>query len=183
MAEGEVLQLEYQGSTQLTQKVYLALIFKKTAVLMGTSTGATAILHSDDPRAFKALKSYGLHLGFAFQIMDDILDYTGSEDGIGKERFKDIKEGKVTLPLLFALNRASKPERQLLEGVIAEREVPQSAEMVLLEILDRTKGVTQAKRMAESFVSKAENDLGVFGNTPEVSDLKLLGRFVLERTH
>lgn len=183
MAEGEVLQFEYQGSTALTQKVYLTLIAKKTALLMGTSTGATAILHSNDPRVFKALKSYGIHLGFAFQIMDDILDYAGSEDGIGKERFKDIKEGKVTLPLLFAISRASKPERQFLEGIVAKREVPQTAERVLLEILDRTEGVTQAKRMAESFVSKAEKNLDVFGSTPAVSDLKLLGRFVLERTY
>lgn len=182
MAEGEVLQLGYQGSMDLSPKGYLTLIFKKTAVLMGTSTGATALLHSGDPEVFKALRLYGIHLGFAFQIMDDILDYTGPEDGFGKERFKDIKEGKVTLPLLLALRRANKRQRQVLEGIVTKREVSQSAEAALLEILDQTDGIDRAKRTAESFIQKAENHLSVFGEAPGVSELKLLGRFVLERT-
>jgi octaprenyl-diphosphate synthase len=182
MAEGEVLQLGYQGLSNLSPKGYMTLIFRKTALLMGTSTGAAALVHTSDPKAFKALKAYGVYVGYSFQIMDDVLDYVAMSDGFGNERFKDIKEGKVTVRLLFALKKAKASERRFLEGLLAERAVPNGAEQDLLDVLERTKSISGAKRTAEAFIEKAAGALLPFEGHPEIPSLKALGRFVIERT-
>jgi octaprenyl-diphosphate synthase len=155
IAEGEVLQLMNMHDADLAVTDYLQVIRFKTAKLFEASARLGAVLGGADAAVEEACASYGRSLGTAFQLVDDLLDYEGKVEELGKNIGDDLREGKATLPLLLAMERATPPERQLLRQAIEQGEVPRLPE--ILAIVRRTgalEGTREAARR-ESELARA----------------------------
>ena len=122
IAEGEVMQLLNCHNPKLSESEYFQIIENKTACLFKASTQIGAILSGADKAFESALKDYGLHLGNAFQIVDDILDFESDVETMGKEIGDDLSEGKTTLPMIYALKHTSGKEHEILVGAIENRD-------------------------------------------------------------
>jgi octaprenyl-diphosphate synthase len=120
IAEGEVLQLLNIGNADVTEQAYLAVIERKTAVLFAAATELGGILGGLPAEQVAALRSYGMQLGYAFQIADDLLDYVSDADTLGKNIGDDLAEGKPTLPLIFAAERATADDRLAMRRAIEQ---------------------------------------------------------------
>ena len=118
IAEGEVLQLATQKNLNTTFDMYLAVVESKTAALFAAATHAGAAIAGGNEAKQEALRRYGRNLGVAFQLVDDALDYAGFEDTIGKTVGDDFREGKMTLPVVYALDRATSDERKFWSRVL-----------------------------------------------------------------
>ena len=119
IAEGEVLQLVHTGDTDLDEDAYLAVIRRKTAKLFEAAAQLGAVLGDASPEVEAALADYGMHLGTAFQLIDDVLDYSGDEATIGKSLGDDLAEGKPTLPLIYAMRCGSAEQAALVRNAIS----------------------------------------------------------------
>ncbi len=122
IAEGEVLQLTRAGDPATTEEAYFEVIERKTAVLFASACEGAALLADADPAATRSLARFGQHLGTAFQLADDVLDYRGDSSIMGKQVGDDLFEGKPTLPLIHVLRHGSSAERTLVERAIRERD-------------------------------------------------------------
>lgn len=120
IAEGEVLQLATQKNLDATFEMYLAVVESKTAALFAAAAQAGAVIAGGDQRGEEALRSYGRNLGIAYQLVDDALDYSGGENAMGKSLGDDFREGKMTLPVVYAFDRAAPAERDFWRRTIAE---------------------------------------------------------------
>ncbi|SMN16391.1 Octaprenyl diphosphate synthase / Dimethylallyltransferase / (2E,6E)-farnesyl diphosphate synthase / Geranylgeranyl pyrophosphate synthetase [uncultured Candidatus Thioglobus sp.] len=151
IAQGEVLQLLNCQNSELTEAEYYQVIERKTAVLFQAATQIGGILSDVNQVQEQALKNYGLHLGNAFQIIDDVLDYESDSETMGKEVGDDLAEGKTTLPMIYALANTSGSEKQLLEDAINNADNSKITQVIkILQSVDAF-GYTrdQAKKSAE----------------------------------
>jgi len=162
MAEGEVMQLMKTGNPETTEEDYRYVVVNKTAVLISAACQIGALLGGASPEKEKVLVEFGLDLGIAFQLMDDILDYVSEEKTLGKTIGKDLGEGKVTLPLIHALRMCSPAERTRLAGIIKN---PNRSEEDLKYILQRVRdseGIDYTVRRASDYVDQAKACLASF---------------------
>jgi octaprenyl-diphosphate synthase len=157
IAEGEVLQLMNMHDPDLAVEEYLRVIRFKTAKLFEASARLGAILGGADGVAEEACADYGRSLGTAFQLVDDLLDYSGKTDELGKNVGDDLREGKPTLPLLIAMERGSVDERALVRHAIEAGEVERLAEIVA--IVRRTGAIDATREAAEVEAEKARASL------------------------
>ncbi len=185
MVDGEFLQLRNAGNSALNEEAYYAVIMGKTARLIGAACEIGALAGGAGQQGRQALRHYGLHLGCAFQIIDDLLDYLGNPAITGKEVGNDFCEGKLTLPLIMALNHMKGNDRQhvlsLLNGVVEERR--QGVALVTAWIASH-EGFTLAREKAEAMIATALSELESLAspaNQTEVAILRLLAHFVLQR--
>ncbi|BDY03294.1 octaprenyl diphosphate synthase [Ferrimonas sp. YFM] len=118
LAEGEVMQLMNCNDPDTTEESYMQVIYCKTAKLFEAATGLAAVVANQDEVIVKALSDYGRYLGTAFQLVDDVLDYTAEADELGKNIGDDLAEGKPTLPLIYTMGKGSEEERQLIRAAI-----------------------------------------------------------------
>jgi octaprenyl-diphosphate synthase len=123
MIEGELFQLTKTGDIDVTAEEYFEIIRRKTAHLFGGCAQIGGMLGGVTSEQAAALWDYGFNLGIAFQIVDDLLDYTADEDTLGKPIASDLREGKVTLPIITVLERGGAPARALVEAIVRDREV------------------------------------------------------------
>ena len=130
IAEGEVLQLVRAGQAQTTQDQYLDVITRKTAILFAAACGGAAILSGTESPMREALHEFGLNLGIAFQMIDDVLDYEGDPAAMGKNVGDDLVEGKATLPLIHAMREASADEQALIRNAITDKSALRLDEIV-----------------------------------------------------
>ena len=162
MAEGEVMQLMKTGNPETTEEDYRYVVVNKTAVLISAACQIGALLGGASPEKEKVLVGFGLDLGIAFQLMDDILDYVSEEKTLGKTIGKDLGEGKVTLPLIHTLRMCSPAERTRLAGIIKN---PNRSEEDLKYILQRVRdsaGIDYTVRRASDYVDQAKACLASF---------------------
>ena len=122
IAEGEVLQLMHCNNPEVSEEEYLKVIYYKTAMLFRASCAIPAILSNQTPEIIDTCKNFGGHIGTAFQLTDDLLDYSGTEREIGKRLGDDLREGKATLPLIRLMSTGDKNTTSLLKGTILEPE-------------------------------------------------------------
>jgi len=150
IAEGEVMQLANVGNCQISESQYMEVIRCKTALLFQASAHTAAVLASDNTATQHALRSFGLHFGLAYQLVDDWLDYAGESEAMGKNVGDDLAEGKLTLPLIHALDRGSDTQVKILRDCISARSVEALPEV--LRIVRQTGALeyTQAAARAES---------------------------------
>ncbi len=153
IAEGEVLQLMNMHDASLDEAAYLRVIRSKTAKLFEASTRLAAILIGADERTEQACATYGQALGTAFQVIDDVLDYEGSADELGKNLGDDLREGKVTLPVICALQRCNSEQRTLIETAIEQGDVGDLAH--ILDIVRKTGALEAARASAQSEARRA----------------------------
>lgn len=172
MAEGEVLQLQRSGDLSATREEYLEMVDKKSAMLIAWCASAAAYA-VEDLRAAGALHRFGRTVGVAFQVTDDVLDY---RSGTGKLPGADLRERKITLPLLFAMEHDPSLRGELLDHEPTTSEVP-----LLLERVRRSGGLEQALGWASSEVEQAIEALTVLPPGPYADALVALGRYLVRR--
>jgi octaprenyl-diphosphate synthase len=157
IAEGEVLQLMNMHDPDLTVEDYLRVIRYKTAKLFEASARLGALLADASPAVEAACADYGRALGTAFQLVDDLLDYEGTTESLGKTVGDDLREGKPTLPLLVAMSRGTSAERELIRRAIEHGEVERLPEII--DIVRRTGAVDTTRSAARTEIEKAEQAL------------------------
>lgn len=153
IAEGEVLQLLNQRNPDTTEASYMQVILSKTAMLFAAATEAGAILADASTQARDALRLYGRHLGIAFQLVDDLMDYLSDSATMGKNVGDDLAEGKTTLPLIYAMRVGSEDERKLIRSAI--RAGGLNDLQPVLEIVRRTGAVDYTRQRAEAEIERA----------------------------
>jgi octaprenyl-diphosphate synthase len=172
MSQGEIHQLQRKGDLGLSESEYLEVIRRKTAVLFqGACRVSALIAHADSARE-EALADYGYQLGMAFQIADDLLDYTQDTTTLGKAPGADLREGKLTLPVIHALKEASAADRTLMESIIRNPEFTLEEFRELVGLLEKYGGLAYARSMAHERVDAAKSALSIFAAS-ETRDILL----------
>src|SRR5712675_2531018 len=166
MVEGELLQLERIGKIAVTEADYMELIDRKTASLFSACAKLGAISAGAGELVETQLADYAWNLGIAFQLVDDILDFTSREKILGKPVGNDLREGKVTLPLIYALEIADSEERKLVETVLTDGNYDQVPFSKILQMLNRHRGIERAQQRAQAFTEKARAIIGEFPASP-----------------
>jgi octaprenyl-diphosphate synthase len=166
MAEGEVLQLVNTGRLDMTEEEYFDVITRKTAKLMSAACQIGALLGGVDARLEQAMVEFGLNLGITFQLVDDILDFTGDPKEMGKPVCNDLKEGKITLPFIHALRQANPVEQDQLRHAVQESDVAKLARK-LLPLLQKYGSIEYARQLARKHTLAAQSNLEPFAASPE----------------
>lgn len=183
MSQGEIHQLTQKRNLRLTEAEYLEIIRRKTAVLMAGACHVGALVaKADEPNA-TALAEYGHHLGMAFQMADDLLDYTADTRELGKVVGADLREGKLTLPVIHALQSASEADRTQMEAVILREDFETADFEFLIGMLTKYNGIEYTARRAREAVAIARERLSIFADGPEREVLADIADYALVRTH
>ena len=180
MSEGELLQTSKTRRLNIDEPTYYRIISDKTASLLATCCEVGARSVTDDELKIEAMKNYGEFLGIAFQIRDDILDFVGKTSIIGKPLGGDIKEKKITLPLIYALKNSEKSEAQKIIKAIRKGADSKSIKGIIEFVKDK-KGIEYADSIAAEYCQKAKNCLSVFPDSIVKFSLLDLVDFVVER--
>ncbi|MCM3872424.1 MAG: polyprenyl synthetase family protein [Pyrinomonadaceae bacterium] len=180
MTEGELLQLNLLGRTDVSESQYLDVLRRKTAYLFSACCEVGALLGGAGERQRQALADYGVNLGTAFQLVDDLLDFTASDDALGKATGVDLIAGKVTLPLIYLLENDSSG-REMVATVIREGNYNTVSRGDLLEAVERVGGLDQARARADSFAEAARASLEVLPDSEYCDALRSIPTYVLER--
>jgi octaprenyl-diphosphate synthase len=165
----------------VTEREYLDLIYRKTACLFSVCMRLGAILGRATEEQEDALGTYGRNLGLAFQIVDDVLDLTASEDVLGKPVASDLREGKVTAAVIHALQRCTPEERQAIETVLAERAFSSVRHEQVLDILNRYDSVEAALAQASEYAQRSMQALSNFEDSDIKRALLWMPEFVVAR--
>ena len=181
MVEGELIQLEMIGKLDLTVEQHLDLVHRKTACLFGACTRLGAVLNGQDEQTERLLGEYGRNLGMAFQLVDDLLDFTASEAALGKPVGSDLREGKATLSLIYLLDGCTAGEQTKIATVMEERSFQTVPWKDLLEILHRYEIPRRVKAQAHLYSQKALQFLESFPDSPYKRALTALPDFVVNR--
>ncbi|WP_140910105.1 polyprenyl synthetase family protein [Cognatiluteimonas lumbrici] len=179
IAEGEVLQLLHVRNPDTDEDAYLRVIERKTAVLFAAATRLGGVLAGADAATCDALHDYGLNLGYAFQIADDVLDYSADEATLGKHLGDDLAEGKATLPLIHAMAHADEAVRALLRRAIEEGDA--SAMPTVLEAIAAARSLDYSLARAHDYAEAAEAALDGLEDGPHVAALRGLARYAISR--
>ncbi len=181
IAEGEVLQLMQMGNADLGVEDYYQVISDKTACLFAASARLGGVLGEMSDSECESLADFGLYLGQAFQIVDDVLDYRADGDDLGKNAGDDLAEGKVTLPLILALQSADETEQALMRSIIEAGGSDRVADV--RSIMERTGALDQAMAQAEGLAEKARMALAVLPESDERGALEFLAGYAVERAY
>jgi octaprenyl-diphosphate synthase len=181
MTEGELLALQRLGSVDLTFEEYLRIIDRKTAHLFAAACSVPALIPPQRPEAGRDLARFGENLGICFQLVDDLLDFTGEEDELGKPVLSDLKEGKLTLPLILLLPRVGPAGRRSIEAVLEDGEFARAAPEEILELVRSEGTVEEARAIAEGYAGRAKAVLAALPPGLAREALELAPDFVLNR--
>jgi octaprenyl-diphosphate synthase len=181
IAEGEVLQLMHAGDAALDERAYFDVIERKTAKLFEAAGRLGGVLGAASPDCEDALARYGMHLGTAFQIMDDVLDYSGDAAAIGKNLGDDLAEGKMTLPLIRALAVGTADEANVIRHAVSGGGLTDFAPVVAA--LHRTGALAYARERAKVESAAAAALVAGLPASPAASSLLQLSTFAVQRTY
>jgi octaprenyl-diphosphate synthase len=182
MIEGELYQLTKNGDVDISEEEHFDIIRRKTAYLFGGCAQIGGMLGQVTSERDQALREYGFNLGIAFQLVDDLLDFTGDMDTVGKPIGSDLREGKVTLPLIHLLRQANDGVgSRLVREIIASRAVTSDQWSELLTSLKQHASIDYAYRRAVEFADRAKKPLYTFPPSPERDALLALPDYVLSR--
>jgi octaprenyl-diphosphate synthase len=181
MIEGELFQLSRNGHVDVTEDEHFEIIKRKTAYLFGGCSEIGAVLGKATPERQQALRDYGFNLGVAFQLVDDLLDLTGTEAVVGKPLASDLREGKMTLPVIYLLKCAGGRVHDLVETIVRERQVPPESWRELAQSLAEHRALDYAQQRAVEYGELAKRSLYAFPPSPERDALMALPDYVLSR--
>ncbi len=181
MSQGEIDQLDQAGKTDLDEENYCRIIEGKTAVLIQGACQSGAILAHAQEEKEQALARFGHHLGMAFQMADDLLDYTASAGELGKNPGADLREGKLTMPMIKALETAQGKDRDFLLSMIGSADVDAEQFEHLTKIVDRLGGIAYTQDMAQAHVEKAKYCLGMFDSSDSRTLLEFIADYAVQR--
>jgi octaprenyl-diphosphate synthase len=181
MVEGELLELERIGMIDVTEADYMELVDRKTASLFSASARLGALTAGGDESAETRLADYGWNVGMAFQLVDDVLDFTSCEAVLGKPVGNDLREGKVTLPLIYALSGAGPQERRLVETVLREGSYDRAPFQRILSLVQRRHGIERTRERARLFTEKARTIINTFPESPAQRALSAVTELMTDR--
>lgn len=181
MSQGEILQLHRKGCPDLSEAEYTDIIRRKTAVLMEGACRVGAMISHAESEAENALTDYGFHLGMAFQMADDLLDYTADTATLGKAVGADLREGKLTLPVIHSLQNMSAADRSRMEKIIAEKDFSPYDFEELIRMLNTYGGIAYTRQKAEKHVAEAQKRLEIFPDSETRDILKDIADYSLQR--
>jgi len=181
MSEGELLQMEKSRSLNLSEDVYFEIIRNKTASLLASACSAGAYSTSNDSTATDKMRSFGEKVGIAFQIKDDLFDYGTAS--VGKPTGNDIKEKKITLPLIYALNNMDKQSKRECIYIVKNQNRNKEKVNVVLEKVKSSGGIAYAEQKMFQFRDEALNILHEFPNSPVRDGLEELVRYTTDRAY
>jgi octaprenyl-diphosphate synthase len=181
MSQGEIHQMMKKGSLDLTEAEYMEIITRKTAVLFqGTCRSGALIADVSLPKE-TALSDYGFNLGIAFQMVDDLLDYTLDTVTLGKEVGADLKEGKLTLPVIYSLKSADEKDRTRMENIIKNKNFSVNDFKTLIRMIDKYGGRSYTQTLATEYVQHAKEALVVFEDSKPKEILLMIADYTLSR--
>jgi octaprenyl-diphosphate synthase len=183
MVEGELLQLERIGRIDVSEADYMELVHRKTAGLFSACARLGALVAGADSQAEDRLGDYAWNLGMAFQLIDDMLDFTAREQTLGKPVGGDLREGKITLPLIYALERASAEEREMVETILRERNYDRVPFRRILALIEKYGGVERIRERAQAFTDKARKLIAEFPESPYQRALYAVTELITDRDH
>jgi octaprenyl-diphosphate synthase len=183
MVEGELLQLERIGKIAVSEADYMELVDRKTASLFSACARLGALMGGACESTEARLGEFAWNLGIAFQLVDDVLDFTAREKTLGKPVGSDLREGKVTLPLIYALEDASIEERRMVEAVLKSANYDQIPFGQIRRLIEQHRGFERANERAQSFTEKARSIIAEFPESPAQRALAALTDLVTDRDH
>jgi octaprenyl-diphosphate synthase len=183
MIEGEILEIERNGDLKVNPADHIDIIRRKTADLFAGCMRIGAILGEVGPEKEEALAAYGLDLGTCFQMVDDLLDFTAEEKTLGKPVANDLREGKLTLPMIFLLRRAGAPGIDKVSAVLEDRGFGRVSREEIVRLAREHGALDEARGLAEQYAAAARRDLLVFDRSPYREALEALPDFILARDH
>lgn len=181
MVEGELLQLERLHRIDISEADYMELVDRKTASLFSACASLGAIAGGASETSESQLAEFAWNLGMAFQLVDDILDFTSTEKILGKPAGNDLREGKVTLPMIYALAQATPDERDAVCVVIQDGSYEQVPFMRILQILEHHGAIEKAYERAHAFTEKSRSIIATFPPSPAQRSLTAIVELVTER--
>lgn len=181
MSQGEIQQLHNKGRIDLSEEEYTDVIERKTAVLIRGACHSGALIADADKKKAEALIEYGYCLGIAFQLADDLLDYTADTESLGKEPGADLREGKLTLPLIYTLEKADSNDRDEMKKIIESDTFSEEAFGYLTKLLEKYGGLSYTREKAVDNINRAKKALSVFEPSETRQVLELLADYALVR--
>jgi octaprenyl-diphosphate synthase len=181
IAEGEVLQLLNCNNPETSEAQYLEVISRKTAILFSAATRLAAVLSDTDTLTENSLADYGQHLGIAFQLIDDALDYKATQEELGKNLGDDLAEGKPTLPLIYAIQQSAKAEADIIINAIKNGH--REDFNAVYQIVKNTQAIAYTEQRAEEEAQKAIASLYLLPDSDYKQALIFLAQFAVQRNH
>jgi octaprenyl-diphosphate synthase len=182
MAEGQVLELVHTHNWNITRDEYMEIIASKTAALISAACACGAILSGAEKQAVNHLAQFGFNMGIAFQLVDDLLDYTSSTEVFGKPVGKDLREGRITLPLIYTLSHLQEAEIERLENLFKNRKAREKDYEELFALVRENGVVDRIRSEAKGYVEKAAGLLDFFPESPVRRDLLGLNAYIIDRS-
>ena len=181
MIEGELTEYQMSGNLETAEQDYINIIDKKTASLFSAACRIGAILGRATPEQEDRLVEYGRNLGLAFQVTDDLLDFRGNEKRLGKPVLADLSEGRITLPLIYALRSDGSESRTRLKTLLQAKRLDPQSKGEILDIIKANGALEDGHRKAEAFSLRAREAVSGFPESTHREALSLLAEFVLGR--
>jgi octaprenyl-diphosphate synthase len=181
MSQGEIHQLMRKGRLDLTEKEYMEVIRRKTAVLFQGTCRVSALISGAPKEKETALSDYGFNLGMAFQMVDDLLDYSLDTRTLGKEVGADLKEGKLTLPVIYSLKAANTTDRIQMKKIIKNKDFSVEDFKTLIALMNKYGGQKYTENLAKEYVRNAKDALTVFNNSKTKKILLMIADYTLTR--
>ncbi len=179
--EGEVLEIVKSNNTALSEESYLEIIKYKTACLIAAAAQVGALSGRASKEDQERVRQFGYCLGMAFQLADDALDYISSDEEIGKEVGTDLKEGKLTLPLIYTLRSCNSAQRSRIQHVLENPKALQDELKEILAIINEYRGIQYTLDKAREFIQQAKDLLSVYPDSPFKQSLLLLADYMIQR--
>jgi len=183
LSEGELFQMCNIKNLEMSEQDYLRIITDKTAILMETACRTGAILGGLKTREEDALAGFGLNLGIAFQMTDDVIDYLSDKKTMGKNPGKDLEEGKLTLPLIRALKEADETEKNRIRTMVSNGELDEGDFHWVRDFIQRRRGIEETLQTSREYLAKATQHLEVFPDSEEKRLLVKLADRILHRSY
>jgi len=180
-AEGELLEITKQNDPDCDQDTYIRIVKGKTAALFEACGSSAAIMAEASSQYRTALEGYSHNIGMAFQLMDDVLDYASTEALMGKSTGSDLREGRLTLPLIVASERADAVEKKQIRDIMLSPKPSEDEVLAVMNIVDKWDGVQATRSLAFEYVEQAKAHLAVFKPSIEREALLSLSDYILER--
>ncbi|MEW5974955.1 MAG: polyprenyl synthetase family protein [Acidobacteriota bacterium] len=181
MVEGELIQLTFNGKHHITEKDVLDIATRKTAYLFSGCARLGGVLGNGSSEDKSALARYGLNAGLAFQLVDDMLDFSSSQQVLGKPVLSDLREGKLTLPLIYALDRCTEQEDRAIKTVLEEKGFESVTPDQIQAIIKKYDTLDRVRQRATTFAREAQSALDRFPASPFRAALSAIPQFILNR--
>ena len=183
MSEGQLLELVHTNDWEILKDKYLEIITSKSAELMAAACACGGIISNAGEEEIRRLKGFGLNLGIAFQLIDDLLDYSSSEEELGKPSGKDLKEGKITLPLIYTLSEMDENEKSSLKNLFSDSNSGEDEYKRLLMRVKNSCAINKVREEAGEYTRKASEFLDYFPGSPFKDDLIYLNEYMSSRDY